>query len=333
MLRIHFSPDDLTRVRVASSPDPLAETILSLPVLQAGELGGVAMAGWRERTRRSVRPGTRLLFDLVPPTRGECVPDAFTHAATDTLTDSLCHTWSLPSSQWKADLRATEQLRPRVPRWIHELHQGDRRWRELLQRALHDFHAVAVAPYWSQILAAAHTDRSRRALDVVDAGVEGLLAKLHPGISWSSPVLSVSCHVTADLWLEGRGLLLAPTFFWPEPLAFPDNADAGRPVVLRYPIARDLAAYRSVWAASAPADGALAALLGTTRARALQAMATPAGTAELARRTRTSPATASHHATVLRGAGLLTTERDGSGVRHTLTPMGRALLHGAECLP
>ncbi|MGW6836569.1 ArsR/SmtB family transcription factor [Streptomyces sp. NPDC054949] len=57
---------------------------------------------------------------------------------------------------------------------------------------------------------------------------------------------------------------------------------------------------------------------------------TPAGTGDLARRTGTSPATASHHATVLRAAGLLSTGRDGNGVRHTLTPLGRALLAGGS---
>ncbi|MBZ4320458.1 ArsR/SmtB family transcription factor [Streptomyces huiliensis] len=253
-------------------------------------------------------------------------------AAAATLDAGLDHTWSLPRRQWTADLRAAERSWTRLPRWGHELHLGEPKWRKLLHHALHDFHAVAVAPYWAQILAATHTDRTRRALDTADAGVEGMLARLHPRIAWSSPVLSVDCHVTVDLHLEGRGLLLAPTFFWPEPLAFPDNADSTRPVVLRYPIAHDLAAYRSVWAAAAVSgpDDALAALLGTTRARALRAMATPAGTAELARRTRTSAATAGHHATVLRGAGLITTERDGTGVRHALTPMGRALLHGAD---
>ncbi|MBB4888040.1 ArsR/SmtB family transcription factor [Streptomyces netropsis] len=335
LLRIHFAPDDLARVRIAPSPDPLAETILSLPVLQTDRLGGAALAGWRERTRRSLRPGMRPLLDLAPAGAGEYVPEAFTHATTATLAGSLDHTWSLPRRQWAADFHATERLRPRVPRWIHELHRGERKWSNLLHRTLHDYHAVAVAPYWAQLLAAAHTDRTQRALTAADAGVGALLATLHPEIRWASPVLSVPCDTTADVWLEGRGLLLVPTFFWPKPLALLDNAEPERPLVLRYPLARDLATYRSVWAAAAPAgpDGALASLVGTTRARVLQAVATPASTTELARRTHTSPATASHHTTVLRTAGLLTTERDGTGVRHALTPMGRALLHGTGMSP
>ncbi|MEU9301901.1 winged helix-turn-helix domain-containing protein [Streptomyces sp. NPDC048269] len=331
MLRVHFAPDDLARVRIARSPDPLAETILSLPVLQGGGPRGVALAGWRERTRRGLRPAMQPLLELAPAGAGEYVPEVFTHAATATLADSLDHTWSLPRHQWTADFLATEQLRPHAPRWIHALHHGDREWGDLVRNALLKYHAMAVAPYWAQLLATAHTDRTRRALVTVDSGVDGLLATLHPEVRWASPVLYVPCETDADLRLAGRGLLLVPTFFWPKPLALLDNADPGRPLVLRYPIALDFADYGSVWARPAPSgpDGALAALLGTTRARILQAIETPASTGELARHTGTSPATASHHATVLRTAGLLTKERDGSRVRHALTPLGRVLLSGA----
>ncbi|WP_313905436.1 helix-turn-helix domain-containing protein [Streptomyces sp. SLBN-31] len=42
-----------------------------------------------------------------------------------------------------------------------------------------------------------------------------------------------------------------------------------------------------------------------------------------------SPATASHHATVLRNARLITTRREGRAVLHTITSLGLALLeHG-----
>ncbi|GAA0594419.1 winged helix-turn-helix domain-containing protein [Streptomyces crystallinus] len=191
------------------------------------------------------------------------------------------------------------------------------------------YYDLAVAPYWPQLLGAAHTDRTGRALLAADAGTGELLATLHPEITWSAPLLHVPCDADSDLRLDGRGLLLVPTFFWPKPLVLRDNAVPDRPLVLYYPIARDLAAYQAVWAAAGPTpDGALPALLGATRARALHAAATPASTTELARRTATSPATASHHAAVLRAAGLLTTERAGSAVRHRLTPLGRALLQG-----
>ncbi|MFJ4095407.1 ArsR/SmtB family transcription factor [Kitasatospora sp. NPDC089913] len=335
MLRIRFTHDDLTRVRIARAPDPLTETVLSLSLVQARDVGGVALEGWRSMTRKRLRPELRVLFELATAAGVTEAPEAFLHAGTGSLTDSLEQTWSLPRQLWAADLAALEYLRPTVPRWVRELHRGDREWRGLVRRRLREYHAFAVAPYWSQLLAANHTERAARAMAAVDTGLDGLLGTLHPDVRWESPVLSVPCPVDADLNLRGAGILLVPTFFWPEPLVLTDNRGPDHPVVLHYPLARDLATYRTVWAAAASAEpeGALVALLGATRARTLRAVADPAGTAELARRTGTSPATASHHASVLRSAGLLTTERSGPGVRHVLTPLGQALLEDRPVPP
>ncbi|MFF2951558.1 ArsR/SmtB family transcription factor [Kitasatospora sp. NPDC057965] len=328
MLRIHFTHDDLTRVRIARAPDPLAESLLSLSLVQTREAGGVALEGWRSRTRRSIRPELRVLFDLATPVGAVEAAEAFLHAGSHTLPESLEQIWSLPGRRWSADLRTLSRMRPQAARWVYELHRGEREWRELVDRRLREYHAFAVAPYWSQLLAAAHTDRVRRATLAADRGLDGLLDSLHPAIRWRSPVLTLPCPVDADLRLRGAGVMLVPTFFWPEPLALTDNRGLDHPLVLHYPLAPDLTTYRAIWSSAAAdgPDGALVALLGTTRARTLRAAADPAGTAELARRTGTSAATASHHAGVLRAAGLLTTERTGPGVRHALTLLGQALL-------
>jgi DNA-binding transcriptional ArsR family regulator len=88
-------------------------------------------------------------------------------------------------------------------------------------------------------------------------------------------------------------------------------------------------AYR-LWSPSHPrsTSKALAALLGSTRAVALEALGQGCTTTELARRLDISAATASHHATILRDAGLISTRRHGNGVLHTVTPLGSALLNG-----
>ncbi|MFB8242170.1 winged helix-turn-helix domain-containing protein [Kitasatospora purpeofusca] len=328
MLRIHFTHEDLTKVRFARAPDPLAESMLSLSLLQAREAGGVAMEGWRSRTRRGLRPELRVLFDLATPAGAAEAAEALLHAGSHTLPESLEQTWSLPGRRWTADLSTLSGMRPRAPRWVYELHRGEREWRELVDRRLREYHAFAIAPYWSQLLATAHTDRARRATLAADLGLDGLFGSLHPGIRWRSPVLTLPCPVDAELRLRGAGVMLVPTFFWPDPIALTDNRGLDHPLVLHYPLVPDLTTYRAIWSQGAPdgPDGSLTALLGTTRARTLYAVADPAGTAELARRTGTSPATASHHAAVLRAAGLLITERAGPGVRHTLTPLGQALL-------
>ncbi len=80
----------------------------------------------------------------------------------------------------------------------------------------------------------------------------------------------------------------------------------------------------------------LRALLGPTRARTLAATAAGCTTTEIARWANVSTASASYHASILRNAGLIRTQRRGAAVRHTITALGAALLVGGsdetECL-
>lgn len=73
----------------------------------------------------------------------------------------------------------------------------------------------------------------------------------------------------------------------------------------------------------------LIALLGRTRATVLSAIADHAlrTTTQLAAHTKTSLASASEHATVLRRAGLVALTRDHKHVRHSISPAGLALLN------
>jgi DNA-binding transcriptional ArsR family regulator len=70
----------------------------------------------------------------------------------------------------------------------------------------------------------------------------------------------------------------------------------------------------------------LGPLIGTTRLEVLLATTHGVTTGELARRVGISPATASHHATVLREAGLVDSQRQGNQVVHRLSPTGAELL-------
>ncbi|WP_078963696.1 ArsR family transcriptional regulator [Streptomyces durhamensis] len=56
-------------------------------------------------------------------------------------------------------------------------------------------------------------------------------------------------------------------------------------------------------------------------------------TGDLARRLGVSNATASAHATALRGAGLITTFRAGRAVGHQRTLLGNLLVHRAQHQP
>ncbi|MFC5721934.1 ArsR/SmtB family transcription factor [Streptomyces gamaensis] len=339
VLRIHFGPEDLGRVRLAPGPDPLAEAALSLPVLQSRDMGGLGLDGWRRRTRRELTPVTRPALELAPPGLGEYLPEAFLRGGgTSSLEQSLECVWSLPQPIWSAELECALEYRP-VPRWFGELHTCEREIVRLVDRAFRAYYDTAIAPYWSQITACVAADRTRRIRLAAEHGVEHLLATLNPTVRWEPPVLHVPCmHGTGfhtdyhDVYLNGRGLTLTPSFFWPHPTARADSADPGRPIDLCYPVALELATYQSVLS---PGDGGekdrvgqLTALLGRTRARVLEEAAAGCSTVELARRAGVSPASASEHATVLREAGLVMTRREGPAVRHSLTPLGLALLNG-----
>ncbi|MFC5720743.1 ArsR/SmtB family transcription factor [Streptomyces gamaensis] len=329
-LRLHFGSEDLGRVRIAPTPDPLAEATFSLPLLQTPGLGAPALDGWRQRSLRGLSPAVRPLLELAPPGLGEYVPEAFIRTRGSTsIEHSLQATWSMPGRTWSVDLAAAEEWRPAVPRWIGALHSGDREAARLVDRAFRAYYDSALAPYWSQLAACVQADRAHRTRLLAEHGAEHLLATLHPTLRWESPVLHGHCTMDVDLHLGGRGLLLTPTFFLTAPVFRLDNADPDAPLECRYPVARDLAAYQSVLAPAGTGGGQLAALealMGRTRARVLEAAALDGSTAELARRAHVSPASASEHATVLRAAGLLTTRRAGSSVLHSLTPLGRALL-------
>jgi DNA-binding transcriptional ArsR family regulator len=74
----------------------------------------------------------------------------------------------------------------------------------------------------------------------------------------------------------------------------------------------------------------LGTVLGSTRAKVLTALAEgPAEghtTSSLATSLGISLASASSHATALRGVGLVTTRRAGRAVRHTLSDLGRRMV-------
>ncbi len=84
-----------------------------------------------------------------------------------------------------------------------------------------------------------------------------------------------------------------------------------------------------LWAPSRSRGSALAALVGRNRAAVLQSVSDGCTTTELARRVGISLAAASQHASVLRGAGLIATRRQGSAVLHVLTPLGAELLQAS----
>lgn len=75
-----------------------------------------------------------------------------------------------------------------------------------------------------------------------------------------------------------------------------------------------------------PSGGALAALLGRTRAQLHTILAAPGSTTSLARRLGITPAAVRQHLIVLKNSGLVTGTRDGRAVLYRRTTRGDTLL-------
>lgn len=190
---------------------------------------------------------------------------------------------------------------------------------------LRSYHRAAIVPYWPQIQARVEADRAVRGRALLDGGAAELLGSLPPVLRWRAPILEADYPVDRELHLNGRGLLLQPSFFCRgTPVVY---RDPSLPPVLVYPVGHtpDPAFGETGGASLAPSLGKL---VGHTRSAVLQAIRFGCTTSELARRAGVSLASASQHAAVLREAGLVLTLRHGNAVLHTLTPLGAALLRG-----
>jgi hypothetical protein len=231
---------------------------------------------------------------------------------------------STPSARIRRELTLLSAYR-KLPGWCGRLADGDVETTTKLGAAFRTYHRTAIGQYWPSIQAHVEADRARRSRDMAAGGVEGLLSGFRPLMRWRPPVLEVDYPVRQELVLDGRGLLLIPSFFcWRRPVTLVDAES--RPVLV-YPVEHDLRATRVTVGRERPAaGGTLAALLGRNRAAILKAVQDSCSTTELGRRSGTSVASASQHATVLREAGLITTRRHGGFALHTLTPLGADLV-------
>ncbi|MCP3803841.1 helix-turn-helix domain-containing protein [Allokutzneria sp. A3M-2-11 16] len=326
MLRIHFEADDLARVRVLDAPDPLWETLLSVHMLQKSD-GEIPFGQWRSRVRSQATPSVRLLTTLAPA-RGYSADFLTPTVGAKDLTTALDRLLNTSGRFLHEDVSELASEQP-LPTPVKRLATGDSEVLGLLDRTVRHYFSYALQPYWNTMTAQINADRQTRFQAMLGSGVEGVLNHLHPSVRWRSPTLEVDYPVEQDLHLGGRGLTLVPSFFcWKTPVTL---KDANRDPVLVYPVERTPG-----WSDPAlrkmSGTRSLVALLGKTRAVVLEAIAARPGvsTTELAVRLAISPAGASQHATVLRDAGLIVTQRRGGSALHSITGCGLSLLEAAS---
>lgn len=334
MLRIHFSDADLGRTRLAAAPDPFMEIAASLHRFQSRK-GRWAHAGWYRMARQQLREKgverlvRSVLLSLYP--RAAYFPDFLTPAHELGDWDAGAEAMLATPPQRVLKEMAILDRTVGAPSWAGQLARLEARKEFVVM--LRAYYEAVVVPHEEQIRARIDSERAARCRGLLDGGVEGMLAGLGPMMHWRPPVLEVTYPKQADdrdLYLNGRGLTLVPSYFnWGEPVAF---FDPDLPPVLWYsllhePDAQD-AAHGSAGGANDPGKP-LTALLGRARAVALCVAYAGATTGEIARAAGVSASAASRHATALRDAGLITSIRNGPTVVHTLTPAGASVLRAA----
>ncbi|MGW5424287.1 ArsR/SmtB family transcription factor [Streptomyces sp. NPDC003943] len=326
MLRIHFTGEDLARIRIASGPDPMWELLISLHRLRRRD-AGVLFGPWLRESLPRVPSATRLLTALAPPVG--YAADFLTPAVEGGLAERMEALRATPLRQVQRDLSefARQNGSRRLPSWSRELATGKPEGLGRLADAASAYFDTVLAPFWERIRVQACRDRSRRSAVLAEGGWDAVLSTIHTSAHWEYPVLRLDFPVDQDLHLDGRGLLLQPSFF--ARYAPTTLADPTLPPVLVHPIEHD-----AWWATpeSTPAGGrALAALIGPTRAILLSALADGiATTGELARRAGTTAPNASRHITALREAALVSSLRHRNATLHSVTELGLALLDGGS---
>lgn len=318
VLRIHFTANDLTRVRVAAAPNPLWEVVFSLYRLHQRS-APLAFDRWRrDAVHRADPAALRILMPLTP---GGYYPDFLTPAeSAQGLDAGIEAILATPSARLRAEMQLLARGRP-LPPTLHALGEGDRRALRALTDAIRVHYRSTVAPYWAHASAHVEADRAKRSAALLDSGLDGLLSSFEPLMRWRFPILEADFGGEQDLYLEGRGLMMVPSFLsWGTADAL---YDPELPPVLVYPVEHDLA----MMARGGGDDRlSLEALIGTTRTYVLGGINEGATTSQLARRIGVSAGSISQHTGILRDAGLIRTTRTGKSVLHTLTPLGSALL-------
>ncbi|MCI3928353.1 ArsR/SmtB family transcription factor [Streptomyces sp. AN091965] len=334
--RIHFTVDDLARTRVSPCSLPLMELAAAVRTLQQrGQ--AVRFGAWRRRALTDLRPEARMVLELVRARRW--APDFLTRAESGSPEDVLERVRATPRSRIRSDLAHVAADWP-LPPWARHLADDRDLFRRLCD-SLDHVYDVLLSPHWQQIASSATTEGGTKTRQALTGGMEHLLSSANPHcVRWNAPVLEVTMAsgLDGDLLLEGRGLLLVPSYFGPRWSAV-CTASQPQPV-LTYPahspwdVGSLIARFPHAEHHSTP-PSALAALLGPTRAAVLNAVAEHPGcsTNELAVLTGVAPSNASRHATTLRRAGLVHTVRYRNTALHTVTGLGTTLLDSPCALP
>ncbi|TQJ92181.1 transcriptional regulator [Streptomyces sp. SLBN-31] len=278
MKRIHFTAEDLARTRVATTIGVAAETFDTVKLLKDRD-ASLAFRRWQVSVRGRLGEQAGPLAALMP-SHGPLVDIASLTGHTASIDEAVDNLLTAPLPLLRLELENID-FHPSHRSWARNLVAGDREARLQVAAALRACHRVTVAPYWGRVRSRLSEVRASYVGAMADGGVERLLSTLSgPLVRWRPPVLEVVHPREADIHLNGRGLVIAPTMFstgQAELLQAP--LDPGRPPVLAVPTLDGAFLDPTLWAADGEStDRSLDDLLGRTRAAVLRATVGGCGT-------------------------------------------------------
>lgn len=320
-VEFHLSPDDIQAVRFGISPGH--ELAHAVRVLLRPEQHPLQW-GWLRAVRDRLPPSSFGLLAavigddgyvpdfLTAPPRWDLTPDAELDALRGAALDPM-------RVDFGKMVRRSTGARQRA---LGEMQQDPTRARTMIADAWSEVWDATLAPVWSQLERLLRADIAVRAHRIATAGIAGMAGELHPQVTWGAGAVRVALRRHSEqLDCQGSGMVLVPSVMssWgcmvlTEPPAQPTLFYPARGVTAGW--ARD----------QTEIEQALGALLGPARAGILLGSGDARTTSQVARDAGIAVSTASHHLTVLRDAGLITSERDGTRMRHLRTPLGEAMV-------
>ncbi len=297
------------------------EILLSLYML--GEASDEQVFGqWRQRVLSRIAPENRMLLDLVPP-KGYSPDFLSPLVGGQDPEDGIDAVLNTPRQRIAEDLDRRFGARAGPP-WTAGLARKDVTTMRTLGGSIRTYFNTAVRPYWSYISQVAADGAASIRTTAPRPVAEITRLKDRPP---RRPVtLELPYNRDQEMHLRGRGLTLVPAFFCVNgPLTY---RDPSLPPVLLYPVGHEPISFLARAArGTGPPEDVLRRLLGGTRASVLLTLSDRVhSTSGIARTLGISVASASEHASLLRAARLVDSERYGNTVQHWLTPLGLEFL-------
>lgn len=307
---------DLADVRFAVSP--VNEVVLSLKSLR--DPGRYPLHLPWQREVRAVRD--RLDVDLLLALTNEqlWVPDFLTRAPYSPLTRFEEEMALLARTPAAVVAQGLAEVHPAGP-LPAPLRGSPARALTRILDALDGYWRLCFEVYWPRMRAVLEGDVTYRGRQIAQRGLAVMFSGLSHRVSFADNVVSV--RLQSDLSYTRAttgGLTLVPTT-WTSGAAAPISA-AEAPVIM-YP-ARGAG---TLWESQPlPTSGALAGLLGATRAGLLTQLAVPASSTELAVRLGVTPPAVNQHLRALHAGGLLVRTRHGRSVLYRRSELGDRLV-------